>query len=58
MGDEKKEMTKSEASYIAHRADLLAQLVLTRRKDLEVIQVDTAADTGLDLFVRVHHPVM
>jgi hypothetical protein len=52
------QLAKSETGYVGQRAELLAQLVLTRRKDVEVISVGEAFDTGIDLFVRIRHPVM
>jgi hypothetical protein len=50
--------TKSEKEYVGKRAELLAQLVLTRRKDIEVIPVGEKFDVGIDLVVRIHHPFM
>ena len=50
--------TRSEKQYVGKRAELLAQLVLTRRKDVEVIPVGEQFAAGIDLVVRIHHPVM
>ena len=58
MSGSKGQLLRSEREYVEQRAELLAQLVLTRRKDVEVISVGQAFDTGIDLFVRLHHPVM
>src|SRR5204863_232628 len=46
-------MSNSEAQYIEQRAELLANLVLTRRKDLIVTTLNESADIGIDLFVSV-----
>jgi len=43
--------------YVAQRAELLANLVLTRRKDVEVIPLHQK-DVGIDLVARVRQPVM
>jgi hypothetical protein len=45
----------SERQYTAQRAELLANLVLTRRKDLDVRRLGTMDDIGLDYIVRVAH---
>ncbi len=46
-------MTRSIETYIANRAELLANLVLTRRKDVSVLKFSVTDDAGLDLVARV-----
>src|SRR4051812_11435597 len=50
-------MSDSVQHYVDERAVLLAKLVLTRRKGVEVITTGDRFDIGLDLFVRVSKPV-
>jgi hypothetical protein len=51
-------MDQSVKDYGVQRAELLANLVLTRRKDVHVYPVGEKYDVGIDLFVRVMIPVM
>jgi hypothetical protein len=51
-------MDQSVKDYGIQRAELLANLVLTRRKDVSVFPVGEKYDVGIDLFVRVMIPVM
>jgi hypothetical protein len=51
-------MDQSVKDYGVQRAELLANLVLTRRKDVRVYPVGEKYDIGIDLFVRVMIPVM
>jgi hypothetical protein len=49
-------MPASVDKYVGQRAELLADLVLTRRKEVQVFRVG-AKDIGMDLVVRLMHPV-
>src|SRR5436190_803186 len=50
-------MSDTIQSYIHERGELLAKLVLTRRKDIEVGDLGNL-DAGVDLFVRISRPLM
>jgi hypothetical protein len=50
-------MTTSVNRYVTERAELLARLVLTRRKDLRVVTFDDRADLGIDMLARMLKPV-
>jgi hypothetical protein len=50
-------MSDSVLEYVDKRAELLAHLVLTRRKDVTVVPVGQP-DVGIDYFVRVMHPII
>jgi len=41
------------AEYDSLRAEMLAHLVLTRRKDVYVVDLNNGPDLGIDLFVRI-----
>jgi hypothetical protein len=43
--------------YVGRRAELLARLVLTRRKGVTVIDTDATGDLGLDMIVQIAEPV-
>jgi|GEM_PF-3452296 len=45
------------ADYVAKRADLLAQVVLTRRKDVRVLPLGDKDDVGIDFFVHLMEPI-
>ncbi|MCI0457597.1 MAG: hypothetical protein L0Z62_11555 [Gemmataceae bacterium] len=50
-------MTASVNKYVAERAELLARLVLTRRKDIRIVTFSDRADLGIDMIVRLLKPV-
>jgi hypothetical protein len=50
-------MSDSVAEYVEKRAELLAHLVLTRRKDVRVFKFQESEDAGLDLVARLLTPV-
>jgi hypothetical protein len=45
--------TTAESSFVVRRAELLAELVLTRRRDVEVVRFDEASDLGVDMLARL-----
>ncbi len=49
-------MSTATADYVAKRAELLAQLVLTRRKGVGLLSFTEAADTGLGLVAQLPVP--
>ena len=51
-------MSTSVNQYVAQRAELLAHLVLTRRKDIQLIALGERQDIGIDLLAQVSKPVM
>lgn len=51
-------MSSSVDQYVGQRAELLANLVLTRRKDVEVLTLADAKDAGFDILVRLMKPVV
>jgi hypothetical protein len=51
-------MPEAVKQYNLQRAELLAELVLTRRKDVQVGRMGQHHDAGIDLVARVNHPVM
>jgi hypothetical protein len=48
--------TATTEDYVAKRAELLANLVLTRRKDIQVLPLDEKSDAGVDFLVRITKP--
>jgi hypothetical protein len=45
--------TTATEDYVAKRAELLANLVLTRQKDVQVHRYQASADVGMDLIVQL-----
>jgi hypothetical protein len=45
--------TTATEDYVAKRADLLATLVLTRQKDVQLLRFQAPTDTGVDLIVQL-----
>lgn len=50
-------MTDSISKMIGQRATLLAQVVLTRRKDVQIIPLQEKDDIGVDLIARILTPI-
>ena len=50
-------MTDSVADYVGQRAELLARLVLTRRKDVRVFPLGDESDVGLDFIAHTTTPI-
>src|SRR5947209_19865728 len=50
-------MTNSVADYVGQRAELLARLVLTRRKDVRVFPLGDESDVGLDFIAHTTTPI-
>ncbi len=48
--------TTTDHVYAEERALLLARLVLSRRKDVQIITFESPGDAGLDLLIRVPKP--
>jgi hypothetical protein len=46
-------MSAATGNYIAQRADLLAQLVLTRRKGARIVSFAQANETGIDFIAQL-----
>jgi hypothetical protein len=46
-------MSTATVNYIARRADLLAQLILTRRKGVRILTFDDESDAGIDLIAQL-----
>ena len=50
-------MPNSIAEFVAQRAELLAQVVLTRRKDVHILALGEKADVGIDLIAHTMTPI-
>lgn len=50
-------MTDTVQLYTDRRAALLAEVVLTRRKDVQVIPLGEKADVGIDFIVQITTPI-
>ena len=50
--------TTSIKEYVAKRAELLANLVLTRNKDVQLLRFQAPEDVGLDLFVQLPSDIL
>jgi hypothetical protein len=49
-------MPNTIARYVAHRAELLARVVLTRRKDIHILALGEKANVGIDLIAHIMTP--
>ena len=50
-------MPNTIAEFVAQRAALLAQVVLTRRKDIHVLALGEKADVGIDFIAHIMTPI-
>jgi hypothetical protein len=50
-------MPKSITAFVGQRAELLAQVVLTRRKDIHILALGEKADVGIDLIAHTMTPI-
>jgi hypothetical protein len=50
-------MPKTIAAFVGQRAELLAQVVLTRRKDVHILALGEKADVGIDLIAHTMTPI-
>jgi hypothetical protein len=50
-------MSTATVEYVSKRAELLANLVLTRRKDIRVLSLAHESDFGIDLLVHMTKPI-
>lgn len=50
-------MSDTIQQYVEHRAELLANLVLTRKKNVHVLSLGEKADLGIDLIARIMKPI-
>lgn len=49
-------MADSLTKYTDERAELLAKLILTRRKDLQLVSFEDRQDLGIDMIIRMSNP--
>jgi hypothetical protein len=51
-------VTDSIKEYVARRAELLTNLVLTKRKDVRILTIEGSKDVGVDFIVQVVNPIV
>jgi hypothetical protein len=51
-------MATSVSQYVTQRAELLANLALTRRKDVQLVSFADREAAGIDLLARIEEPVL
>lgn len=51
-------MSNSIAEFVGQRAELLAKVVLTRRKDIHILDLGEKADVGINLIAQIMTPIV